>query len=97
MPAHGRNNRTPDGAKRRWTADDRARRTAAPTRGRTQRADDTGRAARRAAEFGEGGGSRERRPDWFPGGRTADDARGRRGRDERADRRRGDRPVRGRH
>ncbi len=98
MPANSRNGRTPDGGKRRWTPDDRARRAEAPGRGRTQRGDDLSRggraggarAERRATEFGGQQGDRQdRRPDWFPGGRTEEGARGGRPRQ-------GDRPVRGR-
>ncbi|MGN6742029.1 MAG: DEAD/DEAH box helicase [Amnibacterium sp.] len=80
MAFNARNNRTPSGAKRRWTADDRARRDAAPSRGRAARPVDgapLSRAARRDATFGadrrrtEGDGTRQdRRPDWYPGPRT---------------------------
>jgi superfamily II DNA/RNA helicase len=67
MALHARNNRTPTGAKRRWTADDRAKReTADPPVSRTGRGPravegaSTSRAARRDAAFGA---SRDRRTD----------------------------------
>ena len=74
MPARPRNNRTPDGAKRRWTPDQRATRgssssgAAAPAKG--------GRAAQREARFGAESDRGSNRPnrgiDWYPGPRNAD-------------------------
>jgi superfamily II DNA/RNA helicase len=67
MALHARNNRTPAGAKRRWTADDRAKReTADPSASRTGRGPrpvegaPASRAARRDAAFGA---DRSRRTD----------------------------------
>ncbi len=67
MALHARNNRTPTGAKRRWTADDRAKResadpsTASTGRGRRPvEGAPTSRAARRDATFGP---DRNRRTD----------------------------------
>jgi superfamily II DNA/RNA helicase len=73
MPARPRQNKTPDGAKRRWTPDERATRgpssdSAAPAKG--------ARAAKRDARFGadrERGTDRPSRGiDWYPGPRNAD-------------------------
>jgi superfamily II DNA/RNA helicase len=112
MPARPRQNKTPDGAKRRWTPDERATRgpssdAAAPAKG--------ARAAKREARFGaERERSADRTPasasrgqnrgiDWYPGPRNADrpsgDRRfaGQRNRTERPQRDdRAERPERGR-
>jgi superfamily II DNA/RNA helicase len=73
MPARPRDNKSPDGAKRRWTPDQRATRgssseSAAPAKG--------ARAAKREARFGaerERGSDRPNRGiDWYPGPRNAD-------------------------
>ncbi|TDS79959.1 DEAD/DEAH box helicase [Amnibacterium kyonggiense] len=85
MPARARSNRTPDGAKRRWTPEERAARGAASER--THRGGGP-RAAKREERFGtarpaqeEGGAKRQSRGvDWYPGPRNAD----------RTDRRAGD-------
>jgi superfamily II DNA/RNA helicase len=66
MALHARNNRTPTGAKRRWTADDRAKRESADPSARTGRGArpvdgaPASRAARRDAAFGP---DRNRRTD----------------------------------
>jgi len=91
MALHARNNRTPSGAKRRWTADDRAKReTVEPSRaGRGPRPVEgapTSRAARRDAAFGA---DRARRTDDRSGADRArrTDERGRADRPRRSDER----------
>src|SRR5437764_11292056 len=87
MATHARNNRTPDGAKRRWSSDERARRDGAPAARRPTRSTEgapQSRAARRDATFGadrrrpdaDGGARQDRRPDWYPGPRTNPRERG---------------------
>src|SRR3954453_18768587 len=71
MAIHPRNNRTPSGEKRRWSAEDRARRT--DRQGRP--AQPSAREQRRAEQFGEPrperrDGRDDRRVDWYPGPRT---------------------------
>ncbi|MGT2425795.1 DEAD/DEAH box helicase [Amnibacterium kyonggiense] len=95
MPARPRSNKTPDGAKRRWTPEERAARGGAEER--THRGGGP-RAAKREERFGparsngaggqeEGGAKRQSRGvDWYPGPRNAD----------RDDRRSGDRRFGGR-
>ncbi|MDQ1530691.1 MAG: hypothetical protein QOE37_796, partial [Microbacteriaceae bacterium] len=86
MAFRPRDNKTPTGAKRRWSADDRARRTSAAEpgarrasgNGRRTEVSPTSRAGRRDAAFGadrnrgeaEQGGRQDRRTDWYPGPRT---------------------------
>ena len=80
MPARARDNRTPDGGKKRWTPSDRAQRAAAPTGGARRSgggpAKNSGgtenRAARRDDRYGEAKSnpSDDRRVDWYPGPRT---------------------------
>ncbi|MDQ1512187.1 MAG: hypothetical protein QOC59_29, partial [Microbacteriaceae bacterium] len=85
MAFRPRDNKTPSGAKRRWTTDDRARRAPAdpgarrPTgNARRPEAAPTSRAGRRDAAFGadrrraepEQNGRPDRRTDWYPGPRT---------------------------
>ncbi|HEY8318177.1 MAG TPA: DEAD/DEAH box helicase [Amnibacterium sp.] len=109
MATHARNNRTPDGAKRRWSSDERARRDGAPAArrpGRSTEGAPQSRAARRDATFGADrrrpdadGARQDRRPDWYPGPRTNPRERGgeQRGRgrfEDRGDRQRDDRAPR---
>ncbi len=87
MPGRPRNNKTPDGGKRRWTPEDRATRapgSAAPARGGRSSSSTAGnRAAGRASRFGpsraggsaqddRGSGRQNRGIDWYPGPRNAD-------------------------
>jgi superfamily II DNA/RNA helicase len=84
MPARPRNNRTPDGAKRRWTTEQREARSGRSAR---QTPAEGSRAARREERFGRperfeqpeertGTGRPTRRTDWTPGGRTGKRAEG---------------------
>ncbi|MGN6444638.1 DEAD/DEAH box helicase [Amnibacterium sp.] len=90
MPARPRDNRTPDGAKRRWTPEERAARGRSSGSPRGASADG-GRAAKRAERFGEQGEERRtgKGVDWYPGPRT-NPKRG----DQRPGRRFGDRDER---